>query len=170
MKTVILSVLFINSILSSFSQKNNDIDSNYLTLVSATMENQITGANSENSNRMIYNINLEAKSAFRIEKISGKINKKNLKGKIIYDNIISDSILIKGGNIFTIRFEKYNMEAETEKYSNPKTCGNKKGHGDEKYNDGNELVFLSIFIENKLYKFEVKCSEKTISLERQLPQ
>ncbi len=156
--------------LLSFSQRNSGIDNNYLTLVSATMENQMTGANSENSNRMIYNINLEAKAAFSIEKISGKINKKNLKGKIIYDNIISDSILVKDGNIFTIRFEKYNMEAETEKYSNPKTCGNEKEHGDEKFNAGNELVFLSVLIENKLYHFKVKCSEKTISGERQLPQ
>ncbi len=86
------------------------------------MENQITGANSKNSSRVIYNINLEAKSAFSIKKISGKISEKNLKGVIIYDNIISDSVLIKDGKTFTIRFAKYNMETGAENTSNPKNC------------------------------------------------
>lgn len=171
MKIVILSlVLFINSILSSFSQRNNDIDNDYLTLVSATMENQISGANSENSYRMIYNINLEAKSAFTIKKISGKINGINLKGTIIYNNTISDSVIIQSEKKFTMRFEKYNMEPEPENKSNSKISGNKKCHRAKKNNTDNALVILSFFIENKQYNFRVKCSEKIISRETQLPQ
>lgn len=167
MKTVILSlVLFINSILS-FSQTNNDIDNNYLTLVNATMENQITGANSENSSRMIYNINLEAKSAFNLKKITGKINEKNLKGKIIYNNTISDSAMIRDGNTFTIRFEKYNTEPVPENSSNSKVCANKKYYRNK---NNNALIFLTYFIENKQFQSRVKCNKKIISQERQLPQ
>ncbi len=171
MKTVILSsVLLINSILSSFSQRNSGIDNSYLTLVSATMENQITGANSENSSRMIYNINLEAKSAFGIKKISGKINEVNLKGNIIYNNTISDSVITQSGKFFTIRFEKYEMEPGSKKCSGSKISGNQKCYRNKKNNTDNTLIFLTYFIENKQFKFRVKCSNKIISHERQLPQ
>lgn len=171
MKVVILwLLLFINSTLLSSAQKNNDISNDYLRIVSATMENQISGANSENNSRIIYNINLQSIRLFSLKHIRGKINRENLRGRIIYNNVISDSMIIENGNSFIIRFEKYSNEAKVKTDNDSQTPPPKKCRRNVKNNSDNALIFLSFYIENIQYHFRVKCSKKIISQERQLPQ
>ncbi len=83
MKIVIHSVMLLIISIPSFSQRNNNIDNNYITLVSATMEHHVSGANSENNSRTIYNVTFHAGNGFVIKKIKGKFNGASLPGKVI---------------------------------------------------------------------------------------
>ena len=167
---ILWCVLFINSTLLTFGQEDNNTANDYFKIESATMENQISGANSESNSRIIYDINLQSMRRFNLKDIRGKINGKNLQGKIIYNNAISDSMIIENGNNFIIRFAKYNNEAKVENNDDSQIPPRKKCYGNKKNNGDNALIFLSFYIENMQYNFRIKCSKKIISKERQLPQ
>ena len=170
MKTVIYSVmLLITSLPSSFSQTNN-IDSNYITLIMATMELQVSGANSENTNRTIYNISFHAERDFVIKKIKGRINETSLGGKVIYSNTVSDNIMIRDGDSFTVRFEKYNTQSALENIDSIYVPVIKKCNSDRKINADSSLIFLSFLAGNKPFYLTVRCQEKIISGDRKLPQ
>ena len=170
MKIYCLTVLvFINSMMS-FSQTEMDADTSNLRLTSAVMENPITGANSENNNRAIYDITFVAKSTFSLKKITGEVNEKTLSGKIIYNNTISDSAIINNGSSFTLRFENYSRKLRLENKNTSRISNNTKCIRAKKISNDNALIFLSFYLENKHYTFKVRCSEKINSRDRQLPQ
>lgn len=170
-----ISILFFMSMVCfwivAFSQSKNGIKNNYLTLVSATKENQITGANSPNSNSLIYDITWNANKNFSLKKIKGYINNTDVKGKLIYNNTISDSGMVRKGTNFVIRFDINTITPQAEnlpdqKKSTMKNCPvNKKISLPE-----SNVVSLSFLIENKQANFRVKCIEKKIRTDKQLPQ
>lgn len=170
MKIVIHCImLLLISAPTTFSQKNNNIG-NLITLVNATMENQVSGANSENSSRTIYNITFHSESGFVIKKIKGKINGTSLEGKVIYSNTVSDSIMIRNGDSFTVRFEKHNIQSEPENTDSFNMPVNKKCHAQRKNNTDSSLIFLSFSLQDKPYHNKVRCSKKIISHDRRPPQ
>ncbi len=146
------------------------IVNDYFTLVSATMENQVSGANVENGSRTIYNITLEAKEGYSIQHVSGKVNGAVLQGKIIYKNAIRDSASIGIGETYLLRFQKPNAPGNSAGIKNEPATIHKKCHRAKKNNIDNAVIFLTFFIENSRYSFPVTCSQKVIPGERQLPQ
>ncbi len=161
----LLLALFFNAVITS-AQTATD----YFTLVSATMENQVSGANVENSSRTIYNATFEAKAGYNIKTISGRVNGTELMGKIIYKNAIRDSASIGKGETFILRFQKANAAGNIPREKNVAVKNRKKCHSSRKNNTDNAVIFLSFFIENNRYSFPVTCSQKVTEGERQLPQ
>lgn len=161
----LLLALFFHSIITSAQ-----IATDYFILLSATMENQVSGANAENSSRTIYNVTLEAKAGYYIKTISGRVNGAKLMGEIIYKNAISDSASIGKGETFILRFQKANAAGNIPGIKNVAVINRKKCHRGGKNSIDNAVIFLSFFIENNRYSFPVTCSQKVIEGERQLPQ
>ncbi len=134
------------------------------------MEHHVSGANSENNSRTIYNVTFHAGNGFVIKKIKGKFNGASLPGKVIYSNTVSDSIMIKDGDSFTVRFEKYNIQPAPENNDRLNMRMSKKWHRGRKNNTDSSLIFLSFSIEDKPYYNTVRCNKKIISADRKLPQ
>ena len=171
MKTVIHSVmLLIISLPSSFCQRKNNIGNNNITLVNATMQQQVSGANSENSSSTIYNVTFHAENDLVIKKIKGKINGISLGGKIIYSNTISDSMVIRDGDSFIVRFEKYNTQSAPENIDSVYVPVIKKCHSNKKISADSSLIFLSFLAGDKPFYLTVRCNRKIISGDRKLPQ
>ncbi|MEP6584044.1 MAG: hypothetical protein ABJA90_07245 [Ginsengibacter sp.] len=171
MKSVFLFVVFfVNCMFSSFCQQSTVANNWDFIVVSATEENEITGANSEKSNRVIYNISLEAKRTFILKKILGMVGATNMEGKIIYNNTVTDSTTINNGDNFIIRFISYSGENLVENKKDSRISSDKKCRRNKKINSTNPLIFLSYFLEGKKYDVKIAYSKKNISGEKQLPQ
>ncbi|MEP7251963.1 MAG: hypothetical protein ABI683_06270 [Ginsengibacter sp.] len=165
----LLFLLFLCSGRNSYAQNATGCNNKYFNVVSATMEHQVSGANTENARQVIYNIDVEAKRNFVIENVTGEINSKPLRGKIIYQNTIADIQHVKNASSFVIRFEKILRENETEgaqAAAEPPTTN----QTDAKNNPSNSVIYLSFSIEKKRYCFSVLCVEKTKPPGRLLPQ
>lgn len=173
MKTIflfVISTVFCRLVTSSQST-NNGIKNKYLTFVSATKEKQITGANSPYPNSLIYNITWKAKKNFALKKITGYIVNKDAKGKLIYNNTVSDSGSIKKETYFLIRFDINNIPLQTENIPDQKKPVTRKCQVDKKISSSESNgISLSFFIENKRANFRVKCTEKKMPADKQLPQ
>lgn len=79
---ILWCVLFINSTLLTFGQEDNNTANDYFKIESATMENQISGANSESNSRIIYDIDLQSVRRFNLKDIRGKLMGKIYKEKL----------------------------------------------------------------------------------------
>lgn len=150
------------------AQQNNFNKNDYLTLVNATKQIQVTAANSTRNNSEIYEVTWKVNRNFFIKKILGEIDNLRLKGKLIYNNVITDSAYIIKGTKLVMRLEKNanKIKLNADKTNKPGGCNSRK-----KLTMSNENVIqLSFFADNHLAVFNVNLKEKKIQADAQLPQ
>ncbi len=91
-----------------------------------------------------------------------------MKGKLIYNNSISDSAVIREANNFTIRYEINNKTYQTNIISD-KDDKKRCIKGKEIKKDKN-VIYLSFLIENKQTNFRLECTERKMPAGVQLPE
>lgn len=161
-------ILFFRELI--FSQKKEEIKNDYLTLVSAIKETQVTGAHSPNGNNFIYNISWHANKSFYLKDILGIIGNNKVKGKLIYNNSISDSAVIREANNFTIRYEINNKTYQTNIISDKDIYDKKRCSKGKEIKKDKNVIYLSFLIENKQRNFRLECTERKMPAGVQLPE